>query len=66
MISPLAPWPAARETRYKYYGYSTWVNALDYTSVAFPVTNVDASIDVKNSDFKPVDDRDQEIQDDCE
>jgi amidase len=66
VISPLAPWPAARETRYKYYGYSTWVNALDYTSVAFPVTNVDASIDVKSSDFKPIDDKDQEIQDDCE
>ncbi|KAF2623571.1 amidase [Macroventuria anomochaeta] len=64
VISPLAPWPAAREAKYKYYGYSTWVNALDYTAVAFPVTNVDKSIDVKSSDFKPVDEKDQEIQDD--
>lgn len=66
IISPLAPWPAAREARYKYYGYSTWVNALDYTSVAFPVTNVDASVDFKNNDFKPIDDKDQDIQNDCE
>lgn len=65
VISPLAPWPAARKTRYKYYGYSTWVNALDYTSVVFPVTNVDKSIDVKSSDFKPISDQDQEVQDDC-
>ena len=65
VISPLAPWPAARREKYKYYGYSTWVNALDYTSVAFPVTNVDKSVDVKSSDFKAVDEKDQEIQDDC-
>lgn len=66
VISPLAPWPAPMEKKYKYYGYSTWVNALDYTSVVFPVTNVDKSIDVKSSDFVPVDEKDQEIQDDCE
>jgi amidase len=65
VISPLAPWPAARREKYKYYGYSTWVNALDYTSVAFPVTNVDKAIDVKSSDFKAVDEKDQDIQDDC-
>jgi amidase len=65
VISPLAPWPAARKERYKYYGYTTWVNALDYTSVAFPVTNVDKTIDVKNEDFKAVDEKDGEIQDDC-
>ncbi|KAJ4403175.1 hypothetical protein N0V91_006752 [Didymella pomorum] len=64
VISPLAPWPAARREKYKYYGYSTWVNALDYTSVAFPVTIVDKSVDVKSSDFKAVDEKDQEIQDD--
>ena len=66
VLSPVAPWPAAREAKYKYYGYTTWVNALDYTSVAFPVTTVDKSIDVKSSGFKPVDEQDQEIQDDCE
>ncbi|KAH6629263.1 amidase signature domain-containing protein [Boeremia exigua] len=64
VISPLAPWPAARREKYKYYGYSTWINALDYTTVAFPVTNVDKSVDVKSSDFKPLDNQDQEIQDD--
>ena len=38
VISPLAPFPAAWEGRYKYYGYSSWVNLLDYTSVTVPVT----------------------------
>ncbi|KAF9697882.1 hypothetical protein EKO04_004431 [Ascochyta lentis] len=64
VISPVAPWPAAREARYKYYGYTMWVNALDYTAVAFPVTRVDAGVDVVAAEFKPVDERDAEIQGD--
>jgi len=66
VISPLAPWPAARREKYKYYGYSTWVNALDYSTVTLPVTHVDKSVDIKSSDFKPLDEHDQEIQDDCQ
>lgn len=41
LVVPVAPFAAAREKRYKYYGYSTIFNALDYTSwyvsvAAFP------------------------------
>ena len=32
IITPVAPFAAAREKRYKYYGYSAIFNALDYTS----------------------------------
>ncbi|KAI4640552.1 uncharacterized protein J4E78_010575 [Alternaria triticimaculans] len=64
VICPLAPFPAARRERFKYYGYSTWVNALDYTSVVVPVTTVDKGVDVKEEGFKALDEQDKSIQDD--
>lgn len=66
IISPLAPFAAARPEKYTYYGYSSWVNLLDYTSVAVPVTTVDKSVDKKAEGFKPIDDTDQTTQDTCE
>jgi amidase len=65
VICPLAPFPAARPGKYSYYGYSTFVNVLDYTSVTFPVTNVDKEVDVKDTGFKALSGHDQKIQDDC-
>jgi amidase len=65
VICPLAPFPAAREKRYAYYGYSTWVNVLDYTSVTVPVTNVNKAVDVVDGGFQTVSEQDQKIQDDC-
>ncbi|KAF2117414.1 amidase signature domain-containing protein [Lophiotrema nucula] len=61
IIMPLAPFPAARPKKYVYYGYSTWVNVLDYTSVVVPVTNVDKSVDKADEGYTPLDDRDKEI-----
>jgi len=66
VICPLAPFPAARREMYKYYGYSTWVNALDYTSVVVPVTNVDKLVDTVDVEYKAIDEQDGEIQGDCE
>ena len=63
IISPLAPFPAATPKGYTYYGYSVWVNMLDYTSVVVPVTNVDKNVDKKNENFKAFDDVDQKTQD---
>lgn len=65
IISPLAPYPAARPGMYKYYGYSTWVNALDYTSVIVPVTNVDKSVDVVDEGYKPIDNTDKAAYECC-
>ena len=65
VISPLAPFPAARREGYTYYGYSVWVNTLDYTSVVVPVTNVDKTIDKKNEGFKALNEDDQKTQDTC-
>ena len=66
IIAPLAPWPAARPAQYHYYGYSSFVNLLDYTSVVVPVTNVDKNVDKRAEGFKAVDETDQKSQDACE
>lgn len=65
LIAPLAPFPAARPAKYTYYGYSVWVNVLDYTSIIVPVTKVDKHIDKKNEAFKVIDEADQKTQDEC-
>ena len=65
-IMPLAPFPAPRRTRFKYLGYSTIINILDYTSCVVPVTNVDRDIDVVNKNFVPLNELDKEIGGDCE
>ncbi|EFQ84968.1 hypothetical protein PTT_20250 [Pyrenophora teres f. teres 0-1] len=65
ILSPLAPFPAARRERYKYYGYSSFANVLDYTSVIVPVTNVDKSIDGRVGEgYQAIDEQDQRHQDD--
>lgn len=63
VISPLAPYTAARPSGYTYYGYSSWVNVLDYTSVTVPITHVDENVDKKLEGFKAVSDVDQKTQD---
>ena len=39
-------------------------NALDYTSCALPVTNVDKTVDMVNKSFKPVSEQDKDTQED--
>lgn len=63
-IMPLAPFAAARPQKYTYYGYSSIINVLDYTSVVLPVTNVDKSIDVINTQYQPISDLDKQIHED--
>ncbi|KAF2009501.1 amidase [Aaosphaeria arxii CBS 175.79] len=59
VIAPVAPFPAARPGLYNYYGYSAFVNVLDYTAVAFPVTNVDKAVDKVEEGYKPISDSDK-------
>ncbi|KAF2726160.1 amidase [Polychaeton citri CBS 116435] len=63
VIAPLAPFPAARKGAYTYYGYSVWVNTLDYTSVVIPVTKSDKSIDKVVPDFVPKTEDDKKTMD---
>ena len=65
MIMPLAPFAAARPGTYKFYGYSSIINVLDYTSCTIPVTKADKSIDVVNKDFAPMSDMDRDVADSC-
>ena len=65
VICPLAPYPAARPEKYGYYGFSVWVNGLDYTSVVLPVTTADKAKDVYPTEgFTPLNDHDQKVFDD--
>jgi len=65
IISPLAPFPAARKNAYTYYGYSFFVNLLDYTSVVVPVTKADKNIDKEYTTFEPLNDEDKKTQATC-
>ncbi|KAF4543218.1 General amidase [Lasiodiplodia theobromae] len=64
IISPVAPFPAARPKQYKYYGYSMWVNLLDYTSVVVPVTRASKEVDrpVGMAEFEPRSELERETQ----
>ena len=64
VIAPVAPFAAARPLKYIYYGYTIFVNGLDYTSVAIPVTTVDKAIDVADRSYQPLNEIDKTIQSD--
>ncbi|KAL1306087.1 hypothetical protein AAFC00_004207 [Neodothiora populina] len=55
VISPMAPFAAARPNMYTYLKYTGFVNALDYTSVAVPITRVDKEVDKPYENFRPQD-----------
>ena len=65
-LMPLAPFAAPRPTRYKYLGYSTIINTLDYTACVLPVTNIDKEVDVVDENFNPFSELDKDIAADCE
>ncbi|KAL8765719.1 MAG: hypothetical protein Q9209_007284 [Squamulea sp. 1 TL-2023] len=65
VILPVTPFAAARPYKYPYYGYSSIVNALDYTACTLPVTTVDKNIDVMDDSFEPVSDLDKEVMATC-
>lgn len=65
-ISPVAPGSAARRDKYSYYGYSTFVNGLDYTSVVVPITQVDKGVDTRYPEgYKPLTEQDKVVFEDC-
>ncbi|KAJ8607055.1 hypothetical protein MRB53_040564 [Persea americana] len=62
VICPVAPFAAAQPNEYNYYGYSSWVNTVDYTSVVVPVTTVQPEVDGVNASFEAIDARDANTQ----
>jgi amidase len=65
IISPVAPYPAARKGLYKYVGYTTWVNLLDYTSVVIPVTTASKELDPVDQGYAPMNDDDKAAFEAC-
>ncbi|KAH8787482.1 amidase signature domain-containing protein [Hyaloscypha sp. PMI_1271] len=51
-----------KHDKFKYYGYTSAINLLDFTSVVVPVTFADKSIDKKQENYKPLNDMDKIIQ----
>jgi len=62
IIAPMTPTAAVRHNQFKYYGYASAINLLDFTSVVVPVTFADKSVDKVNAEFKPLNDLDKEVQ----
>jgi len=46
-------------------GYTPWVNTLDYTSVVFPVTQVDKTVDLYDKDYQPWSEQDKTNWEQC-
>lgn len=65
IIAPITPSAAIRHNQFKYYGYATAINVLDFTSVVVPVTWANKNIDVASADFKPLSDMDSEVHAEC-
>lgn len=66
VICPCAPHAAVLPNKYYHIAYSSFVNVLDYTSVVFPVTHADKTVDVPYSGMEFLSDVDQKMQGDCE
>lgn len=50
IFCPIAPHAAAIPGHYRFFGYTSFVNLLDYTSVVIPVTFANKEIDVRSVD----------------
>ncbi|KAE8150954.1 amidase signature domain-containing protein [Aspergillus avenaceus] len=59
VICPCAPHAAVIPQKYGHSAYTMFVNALDYTSVAFPVTHADKTVDVANPGVEFLSDTDK-------
>ncbi|CAG8407897.1 unnamed protein product [Penicillium salamii] len=54
IIAPVAATAAIRHGQFRYYGYSSVINLLDFTSAVVPVTFAQKSVDLKPSNYTPL------------
>lgn len=66
LLCPVAPHASVTRGKYKHYGYSSFVNVLDYTSVVIPVTHADKQKDRWQSEGDYLSEIDREIHAECE
>lgn len=62
IIAPISPTAAICHDQFKYYGYASAINLLDFTSVVVPVTFADKTRDGKNTSHKPANEMDSSVQ----
>lgn len=63
-IHPVAPHAAIRHNQYKYYGYTSVINLLDYPAVVVLVTFAEKEIDIKDLNYKAINDLDMQVHND--
>ncbi|KAI9718694.1 MAG: hypothetical protein M1812_003868 [Candelaria pacifica] len=61
VIAPIAPFAAALPEKFSYYGYSTFVNILDYTSAVIPITTSNKAIDIVDVNYEPLNEKDRTV-----
>ncbi|KAG9243086.1 amidase signature domain-containing protein [Calycina marina] len=62
IVCPITPTAAVRHDRFKYYGYASVVNLLDFTSVVVPVMFADKNIDTKVEGYEALSELDGVVQ----
>ncbi|OKP13810.1 Acetamidase [Penicillium subrubescens] len=62
IIAPITATAAIRHNQFRYYGYASVINLLDFTSVVVPVTFADKNLDLKKKDYQPLGDLDATVQ----
>lgn len=63
---PITPTAAVRHNQFKYYGYASAINLLDFTSVVVPVLFADQTIDKKLEGYTPLNELDKKVYAECE
>ncbi|KAJ5888523.1 acetamidase [Penicillium taxi] len=62
IIAPITTTAAIRHDQSRYYGYSSVINLLDFTSVVVPVAFAHKYVDLKIDDYKPLSPIDEAVQ----
>ena len=65
ILCPAGPGPAPRLDCSKYWCYTSQWNLLDYPSLVFPVTKVDAAVDRWPKDYETMNKQDEYNHDMC-
>lgn len=63
IIMPVAPHAAVTHNDYSYYGYTSIINLLDYSSVVVPVGFASPEVDPIASSYRPISELDQKVHD---
>ncbi|KAJ5683972.1 acetamidase [Penicillium maclennaniae] len=62
IIAPITATAAIRHNQFRYYGYASVINLLDFTSVVVPVTFADQRVDLKKVDYQSLGQLDATVQ----